>query len=402
MNNIKTSSLFKYLFTGMFMAYSNFIFFISETIKLSFLSWCIPFLASLIFIITRIISIYFPVFIWIPWILYISLYAVRSGNIEAIQRSIIILAPLFVGFAFSSISYNASLLEKFSKYLNYFFYYLTFAALFSMGIIEGGTLSDNSNFATGSITASLLACLYAALYISSGNKKLLFFWIFLALIPALVNTRTGIIAVGLTLPLTLYPWPIKKRLLIALVSIVVGVLVFYTPHIQNKMFFSGSGSILEALQGSYELLTGADITLDDFATSGRSLLSQELHLHLDENLWFGHGANASEAFTFEIGGIGHPHNDWLRLRFDYGLIGAVLYGLTIFLQLLHAQYKANKISSKYSIYLYVGASGFIPMIIFMFSDNILLYAGYFGNLHFAFLGIGYSIYNSEKLLLNNK
>jgi hypothetical protein len=38
----------------------------------------------------------------------------------------------------------------------------------------------------------------------------------------------------------------------------------------------------------------------------------------------------------------------------------------------------------------VGLGAFIPMALFMFSDNVILYAAWFGNLHFALLGLGYA------------
>jgi O-antigen ligase len=54
----------------------------------------------------------------------------------------------------------------------------------------------------------------------------------------------------------------------------------------------------------------------------------------------GHGAGASDTLTnaLPFHGAGHPHNDYLRILVDYGLIGFVLW-MTAFLALLRLTWK---------------------------------------------------------------
>ena len=87
----------------------------------------------------------------------------------------------------------------------------------------------------------------------------------------------------------------------------------------------------------------------------------------------------------------HPHNDWLRIRYEYGTLGMVLFALTLLAQMRHALRRFSRLrSSGAAIFLYVGAGAFVPMAIFMLSDNVVLYAAWFGNLQFAMLGLGYA------------
>jgi hypothetical protein len=42
------------------------------------------------------------------------------------------------------------------------------------------------------------------------------------------------------------------------------------------------------------------------------------------------------------------------------------------------------------------ATAFIPFVVMMISDNILVYASFFGNIQFAILGLGYGALARER------
>jgi hypothetical protein len=56
----------------------------------------------------------------------------------------------------------------------------------------------------------------------------------------------------------------------------------------------------------------------------------------------------------------------------------------------HALRRLRRMPPEAAIFLWVGAGAFLPMALFMFSDNVILYAAWFGNLQFAMLGLGYA------------
>ena len=112
---------------------------------------------------------------------------------------------------------------------------------------------------------------------------------------------------------------------------------------------------------------------------------------ISENLYFGHGANSSELFVSKLtGGLTHPHNDWLRLLFDYGYVGTIIFALTLIVQLFHMLKRAKNLTGESKILFYTGASTILSFVLFMFSDNIILYAAFFGNLQFALIGAAYA------------
>jgi O-antigen ligase len=153
----------------------------------------------------------------------------------------------------------------------------------------------------------------------------------------------------------------------------------------------------DAVEGVVGMFSGEEAKHGDFATSGRKSMNDVLVPRLDEAYWFGHGANTTEAISLAISRVTHPHNDWLRIRYEYGMLGLLLFILTLLAQISHALRRLRRMrSSGASIFFYVGVGGFIPMTLFMFSDNVILYAAWFGNLQFALLGLGYAALRSVR------
>ena len=364
------------------------------SISVSYLGWIIPLLGCGLVVFTQQRRVCFPLGLWLPWVSWVLAYLLFAEADNALQRSVMLLTPLVVGLGFSTIRIDAELINKFSVWLNGFFWVFLGVAGVSTGLLVSGQLAGVSGFAAGSITASLLAVWYAARY-SISDVRALYYWAVVVLVPVLANTRTGIVAVALTLPLTLAALSIKKRLIVIFCLVVVGGLVFQTDRIQSKMFYSGQGTFSEAVEGITGLFGGENVSSGDFATSGRKSMNDALVAKLDQSYWFGFGANTTEAISLAIAGVTHPHNDWLRVRYEYGMLGLMIFASTVLVQMRHAYRRAKWLrSSPAAVFLYAGAGSFIPMAIFMGSDNVMLYAAWFGNLQFAMLGLGYAALKS--------
>lgn len=358
--------------------------------SLSSVGWLLPLLLSALALARSGGNrVRFPYWIWVPWVLWVAAYLLQSDYANALQRSVMLLTPLVVGMAVSTVRVDALVLTSTGLWLDRFFWLFMVAVGLTTGLLTAGQLSAVSGFAAGSITASLLAAWYASRYVTFRGRRDLYRWAVLAAVPVLANTRTGMVAVAITLPLTFVPWPLAKRLIVVGILAGAGLAVFQMERIQAKMFYSGEGTLQEVIDGVFGLFTG-ESTATDFATSGRLAMAQALKLGLQGHYWFGLGSNASEQVTRTFGGLTHPHNDWLRLQFDYGTLGMALFALTLLGAMLHALRLARRLPPETALYLYAGAGAFVPMVIFMFTDNVILYAAWFGNLHFALLGLGYA------------
>jgi O-antigen ligase len=130
----------------------------------------------------------------------------------------------------------------------------------------------------------------------------------------------------------------------------------------------------------------------NLATSGRRYMAEILLLEIANKPWWGHGANASEELIVKLseGQLTHPHNDWLRFLYDYGIVGTSLFLLSMLLQVRHLLKKARHSEGEIRSFFSATASSFLPFVLIMFTDNIVLYAAFYGNLQFTIIGLAYA------------
>ncbi len=289
------------------------------------------------------------------------------------------LCPIVVGMAISVFPTREINLRNVSKVWRNMAIAFYIIIVLKAGISITKTLPTVTGLAAEVMTVALLATLFAAYY-AYGEKKYFILWIGLVAIPVIAMTRTGMVATSLTLPLTFAPLKFYKRSAIFIAIVVVGATLFYTERFQQRMFYSEEGSI-------------GEVRLDnpDLRTTGRMALWELLDQKIKKKPWFGHGANAQEEFIFSIAGfLGQPHNDWKRLLFDYGYVGTLVFGLCMVMQVFHAWRRGRVTAGETRILFYSAASSFVPLVIFMMTDNIILYAAFFGNLQFTLLGLAYA------------
>lgn len=345
-------------------------------------AWVIPFFISMFLIVKRSSRIVFPIHIWFPWICIVVFYFIYSG-FSYLQRVTLLVCPIVVGMAVSTSRITEMDLEGFLELARILIFALLMTVLVKTGLLFTGIFPTLTALAPQSITAAILCCVFAAGY-SFNIKKHLLFWVLGASIPIIALTRTAITVIGMTIPLTFGSLKLRKRVIFIAIVAVLGVALFYTERVQRKMFFSGSGTLQDVR-----------LSNPDFFTAGRSHLWDLMIEEIRTKPVWGHGANASEDFVLSKtwGTLTHPHNDWLRLLYDYGLVGASVFAFCLIAQVIHLLKRAKLTFGKSRILLCAGASSFLPFVLLMFTDNIILYAVFFGNLQFTILGL---VYAAEK------
>lgn len=356
-------------------------------LPISFLGWALPLAGCGSYLLLRPRKITFPLGIWLPWVIWVLVYLLLAEAANALQRSLMLLTPLVVGTAFSTIRVDTVFLKQCKRWLQFFVFIYFTSNVIAM-----------ANIAASVITSSLLATWMAAGYAMQYRLRDLLVWAMLSLVPVIAVTRMGILAVGITLPTTLAPLSLKRRLVIVSVLAFAGLAVFQLERVQEKMFISGQGTLEQAIESSLAMLAGRDdLGSDDFRTNARKAMAQMLRAHVQEAYWLGNGANAVEEITSRyFDGLTHPHNDWLRLQHDYGTLGMLIFALAMLMQTWSAWRVARQLEGEAARFMYAAASAFIPMALFMLTDNVILYVAWFGNLHFAMLGIGYAALRSKK------
>lgn len=354
-------------------------------------AWFIPLVFALYVLFTTQGTPRLPYRIWMPWFGLTIGYLLFTSAEHALQRTVMLVTPMVVGMAVSKsaireleLSHIESLLDKFS--IAFFVAMLVNSGLGLTGVLPGVTA-----LAPEATTAALFATYFAAEY-ALRSKRAAIKWLLFAFIPVIAVTRAAIVATGLTLPFTFAPLPLWKRISLLIGVAALGLLVFNTERVQNKMFYSGEGTVY-------------DLSLDnpDFRTSGRTFVLEAMQKEIKDSPWFGHGANASEQFVSDLTNedLVHPHNDWLRLAFDYGYVGTFIFLGCVVFQALHALRAGYRAAGSARLFLLVGAGAFIPFALFMVTDNIILYAAFFGNLHFTMLGAGYAVAANEHEIVDS-
>jgi len=355
-------------------------------VPLSGVAWVVPLAWALVAAVNTPGKTAFPVGIWLPWLGLVVLYTAVSDSPSAIQRSVMIFCPLVIGAVVSRARIFSGDLDEVRRHFSKLQIAIVIVALLRTAILVTGVLPVTSDLAALVMTSTLLCATLATRY-ATGERLALLWWAVLTAIPIVGVTRTGIAAAALTLPLTLAPISPKRRLLLLTVVSLAGLAVFQTEPIQRKMFYSGSGTLSEVRADNL-----------NFATTGRTSMWTEMSEAIARRPLLGHGANASEALIADLtnGALTHPHNDWLRLLYDYGYLGAAVFALTLLAQTLHTLRHARHATGEARILLFSGASSFIPFAMFMSTDNIILYAAFFGNLQFMTLGLGYAALRTQQ------
>lgn len=348
-------------------------------VPLTAVGWIVPLLVALITIISSTRRISLPYLFWLPWVCIVIGYLMVSHNENALQRSVMILTPLVVGVALSKSRISDSDLNVFLRLVKILTLFLAAVVIIYTGLWQTGVLSGGAGTAAQSITASLLAALFATRF-GCGLYRDLWWWMVVVSIPFLGLTRMAMFASAICMVITPAPMKITHRLSLTLLIILVGLPVFYSERMQNKMFISGEGDIWEL-----------SVDNENIQTTGRAAINAGLKAEVAQAPWLGHGANASEEYIIEATEIlRHPHNDWLRFAYDYGYLGVAFFLLGVIGQFSHALMRGFRAMGEERVLYLTGACSLVVQALLMLTDNVVLYAAFFGNLQFAILGLAYA------------
>jgi hypothetical protein len=360
--------------------------------KIAGISWVVPMAVALLVLARKLDRVAFPFVFWLPWALllltYLTIvdYRLIDPRVVPVQRTLQVLSPVIVGMAISTCRPTSLLLAAFSRGVRLLSVVLVGIVIFKTGLLLTGRLPSVTGLAPEVMTVMLLCTFFASRYLIGRDKRDLIFWGVLACVPAIAMTRTAIAATLLTFPLSFGPMRKSHRIGALLLIAVVGLGLFYSPRVQRKMFYSGQGEL-------------SDILSEDFATTGRSFMWERMFADAQEEHWTGHGSGTGETLVYQItGGTGYPHNDWLLTYFDHGGLGVAVFTGCMLLTMWDCLRKARRcLHPEARLLLLAGASAFIPFMLMMVTDNIMVYASFFGNLHFTILGLAYGSLQAERL-----
>ena len=363
--------------------------------NISGIAWVLSLTLALFFIFTNLKPnlISFPFWIWLPWttLLILNLLFVNYQSLDPrvipIQRTVQLLCPIAIGVVASILRPSDNFMSKFENYLKQLAV-LIFATSFIFNF-DAMTSALGTALAPQVMTGILLSAIFINSYYLTNKISFMALFSLMTALPFLALTRTVTAVILLAAPLSFVKVSFIKRIIMLGAIAGFGIAIFYSPQFQGKTFESGSGSIFEA-------------TLDnpDFKTTGRKYMwdemAEEIKYSPSATYLFGRQTGAGETFSWQLSNLAYPHNDWLLTEYDFGLVGKIIYLCSNLLMMYYcflASKKTQNLTTK--IFFLASSYSFIPFMIVMNTDNIMVYASFFGNLQYLIIGLAYGSLRRE-------
>lgn len=147
----------------------------------------------------------------------------------------------------------------------------------------------------------------------------------------LCDVRTAAVVAALLVIVSVWQWPVAswaKTALTFVSAVLAGVMVWWA--VGDRLLNSGDSGLAQ--------FVGEDSILARIGTTNRGAAWAYILENLPEGTnWWGQGAGHSSFLADELLGIHHPHNEYLRIFFDFGWIGFALFlagSLAMFLALV--------------------------------------------------------------------
>lgn len=165
--------------------------------------------------------------------------------------------------------------------------------------------------------------------------------------------------------------------------VALGIGLFYTPTFQKRFFYEGKGTLTQVFRG-------------EFLGFGRF---EAWPLILDEvqnRPWQGHGVGSTRTFVPTVWEeMTLPHNDYLRIAFELGLLGLVVFVLAALTQMYSLRREMLTAKGVVRYGFAAALLGWCMFLIAACTDNPLVYAVWFTNPLFAVMGAAYGVATRE-------
>jgi hypothetical protein len=175
---------------------------------------------------------------------------------------------------------------------------------------------------------------------------------------------------------------LRKKAVLGISVIALSLAGFYAGPVQQNIFHRGYGSLSELFSFDPDIVN----------TSGRLTAWPQFFAGI-EDIWKGDGATSSAEFGYAtFRGWTHTHNEYLRILFDYGIVGVILLAIPTLYLLVSLIRNAQRYRNNPQMRWLFAASinGLLAMLLLGVSGNVLMYIAYIGNLLFALIGCAYA------------
>lgn len=235
----------------------------------------------------------------------------------------------------------------------------------------------------------------ALFYYTQEKKKNLLLCILFMLPCILWVFRTSIMGTTLALmTFFFFKYRLKSLPVIAGIMLVAVVSVFTIPSLKEKMFKDSENVSIEQFQRG-------EISKDDIESNARFAMWEHLENRFyDGKELIGSGIGSVQNYmysNFVFGGLKVPHNDYVQILCDSGIIGVVLYLLVVLTVITHSfiVYQNNS-DVAIKICAIVAGSSLAGVALTMYTDNVVNYSMATLSYPFGFYGMMLGLVKGKK------
>lgn len=240
-------------------------------------------------------------------------------------------------------------------------------------------------------------CIFSlALVYYTGEKKKNLLLCILFMLPCILWVfRTSIMGTTLALmTFFFFRYKLKSIPVIFLVFILFIVAVFAIPSVREKMFVNSENVSIEQFQRG-------EISKDDINSNARFGMWEHLENRFYEGKELvGSGVGSVQNYmysNFVFGGLKVPHNDYVQILCDSGIIGIVMYLLIILVVIIHCFIVYQKVSDvEIKMCAIVAGSSLAGVALTMYTDNVVNYSMATLSYPFGFYGMMLGLMKSSK------
>lgn len=318
---------------------------------------------------------------WLVWFGFVCLSALWKDGLETrdLQFALQICLPLLVGIVASMFVTNRGQLETLWR-----MYPATLVMIVVILILQHQNMAGLEQTSTRqtAMTVALISGIFLAEWPGRLTRPMLG-WGLCAAVCALTESRMALVVV-LALPV-LHPVYRKqlRRLGACLLIGAVCVGLLYTPVVQQQLFDDGRGGVSDLLEG-------------DVKATGRFEIWPLILDEAQDHLILGAGVNSSYDFVPTVWfRMTAPHNDYLRIVFEFGLIGLAIFVAVIAWQLGSLTRWIHRSHGSVRSAFTASFLGFLVFLIAACTDNPLGYNIGLGCPIFALMGAAHGVTRHE-------
>lgn len=252
-------------------------------------------------------------------------------------------------------------------------------------------------YGTASAINYISMCIFslALFYYTQEKKKNLLLCILFMLPCILWVFRTSIMGTTLALmTFFFFKYKLKSLPVIFLVFILFTVAVFAIPSVREKMFVNSENVSIEQLQRG-------EISKDDINSNARFGMWEHLETRFYEGKELtGSGIGSVQNYmysNFVFGGLTVPHNDYVQILCDSGIIGLILYLLIVLTVIMHSFIVYQNYSDiAIKMCAIVAGSSLAGVALTMYTDNVVNYSMATLSYPFGFYGMMLGLIKGKK------